>query len=225
MPEYLSPNFGPRRGGASPKFVMIHYTDMATNKRALDRLCDPGAEVSAHYLISRWGQLFHLVPEDMRAWHAGVGSYAGIADMNSHSIGIELDHPGGAWPTMCYAPAQLQILLSLVRTITMKWSIPRQNIIGHSDFAPGRKMDPGPNFPWDMLAHHGFGFLLPGQFDRDLQAEPDDLSFLGYDVAIHGAEACMEAYAQHFMGLMSAPRDLLLSHLAATLACNGTLLR
>jgi N-acetylmuramoyl-L-alanine amidase len=204
---------------------MIHYTDMATNKLALDKLCDPGAEVSAHYLISRWGQLFHLVPEDMRAWHAGVGSYAGISDMNSHSIGIELDHPGGAFPAMSYTPAQLQRLLSLLRVITMKWSIPRQNIIGHSDFAPGRKIDPGPNFPWAMLAHHGFGFLLPEDWDQDLQAEPGDLSILGYDVAIHGVDACMEAYAQHFMGLKSAPGGLLLAHLAATLACNAALLR
>ncbi len=225
MQQYISPNFGERRDGAIPQFVLLHYTDMATAHLALERLCDPDSQVSAHYLISRWGQVFSLVPEDMRAWHAGVGSYAGITDMNSHSIGVELDHPGGSFPDMAFASVQLQALLGLLAGIMGQWSMPLHRVVGHSDFAPGRKFDPGHQFPWAMLAAKGYGFRLPTKIDDNLRARPEDLSCLGYDLDVHQVAACVEAYAQHFMGRHSVPQDLFEKHLAATLACNSKLLR
>jgi len=92
--EHPSANFGPRKGGLMPEMVVLHYTAMASAALARDRLCDPQAEVSAHYLISNTGVVEQLVPEEMRAWHAGVGTWRGLDDINSRSIGIELDNRG-----------------------------------------------------------------------------------------------------------------------------------
>jgi N-acetylmuramoyl-L-alanine amidase len=118
---------------------------------ALDRLCDPSAEVSAHYLIGNNGQVWHLVEEGMRAWHAGVGSWAGSEDINSRSIGIELDNRG----THPFSECQMSALETLMRAVMTRWQIPAKGVIGHSDMAPGRKQDPGPHFDWGRLARQG----------------------------------------------------------------------
>jgi len=135
-----SPNFSSRRGDARPSLVVLHYTGMATASAALARLCDPVAEVSAHYLIAETGVVTALVAEEMRAWHAGAGEWAGITDVNSHSIGIELANDG-AEP---FAHRQMQALEQMLRGIRARWKIAPNRIIGHSDMAPTRKRDPGP---------------------------------------------------------------------------------
>ncbi|MFN4156546.1 MAG: N-acetylmuramoyl-L-alanine amidase [Paracoccaceae bacterium] len=146
-----SPNFGARRGGATPSLIVIHYTAMESCAAARERLCDPQAEVSAHWLISRHGVAEALVDEAARAWHAGAGEWAGITDVNSHSIGIELDNRGQE----PFPEPQMAALETLLAQIMARWSIPPHRVIGHSDMAPDRKSDPGPRFDWQRLARQG----------------------------------------------------------------------
>ncbi len=134
-----------------PELIVIHYTAMQSAEAALERLCDPAAEVSAHYLISRKGEVFQLVAEEQRAWHAGAGEWKGRDDVNSRSIGIELDN-AGSHP---FAEPQMQALEALMRGIMARWRIPPDGVIGHSDMAPGRKIDPGPRFDWARLMRQG----------------------------------------------------------------------
>lgn len=146
-----SPNHGERRGTNRPDLIVIHYTGMADFAAARARLCDPAAEVSAHWIIAADGRTEPLVPEDRRAWHAGAGSWMGRADVNSHSIGIELDNTGDR----PFPEPQMAALEALLRGIMDRWAIPPQRVIGHSDMAPGRKIDPGPRFDWARLARSG----------------------------------------------------------------------
>jgi N-acetylmuramoyl-L-alanine amidase len=146
-----SPNFGGRRGGAAPDLIVLHYTAMASCRAALERLCEPAAEVSAHYLISEHGEVMSLVHEEARAWHAGAGAWGAVSDVNSRSIGIELAN-GGAEP---FAAAQMAALERLLAGVSARWNIPPERVIGHSDMAPGRKGDPGARFDWRRLALAG----------------------------------------------------------------------
>jgi N-acetylmuramoyl-L-alanine amidase len=163
-----SPNHGPRRGGARPDMIVIHYTAMQTAEDALARLCDPLAEVSAHYLIGGQGQIWQMVEEALRAWHAGAGRWGDVCDVNSRSIGIELantgDHP--------FAELQMTALEDLLAGIMARWSIPAERVIGHSDMAPLRKSDPGPRFDWRRLARRGLS-VWP-----DLADTPTDSDFM-----------------------------------------------
>lgn len=142
-----SPNFGARRDGLTPAIIVLHYTAMDSAGAALDRLCDAQAEVSAHYLIGNDGRLWQLVREEDRAWHAGAGEWRGQLDINSRSIGIELDNTG----MHPFSNPQMNALESLMRGIVARWSIQSEDVIGHSDMAPGRKIDPGPRFDWQRL--------------------------------------------------------------------------
>ncbi len=151
LTSHPSPNFGPRRDSARPDMVVIHYTAMAASKAALKTLCDPITEVSAHYLISTAGEVFSLVAEDQRAWHAGAGQWGATNDVNSRSIGIELTNSGYT----PFANRQIDALEELLRGILERWSIPPERVIGHSDMAPGRKIDPGVRFDWARLALSG----------------------------------------------------------------------
>jgi len=146
-----SPNCGPRRDGLRPELVVLHYTQMPGAQLALERLCAPEAQVSAHYLIGADGHIWQMVAEDARAWHAGAGSWRGLDDINSRSIGIELDNDG-ATP---FAAAQMLALETLLAGILRRWSIPPAGVIAHSDMAPDRKSDPGPRFDWRRLARLG----------------------------------------------------------------------
>jgi len=153
--EVLSPNHGERTLPIS--MVVIHYTEMKPVETALARMCDPEASVSAHYCITEEGEVIRLVPEHRRAWHAGASYWRGIPDVNSASIGIELDHPGHAPENGGYrgfAEAQLCALIPLLARIVKQYDIPRANVVGHSDVAPMRKVDPGELFPWDRLADY-----------------------------------------------------------------------
>ena len=146
-----SPNFGERRGAIRPSLIVIHYTAMASCADARARLCDPAAEVSAHWLISETGHPEALVDESHRAWHAGAGAWAGLDDVNSQSIGIELANPGD----QPFSDAQMTALETLLRSAMARWNISPQRIIAHSDMAPSRKRDPGARFDWRRLALGG----------------------------------------------------------------------
>lgn len=164
-----SPNRGPRRDGLVPQLVVLHYTAMATAEAAIERLCDPAAEVSAHYVICKSGEVTQLVSEGLRAWHAGAGEWCGLQDINSRSIGIELDNDGQA----PFPPALMASLEILLRRILSGWNIQLRNVIGHSDMAPGRKFDPGPHFDWARLEAVGLAATgaegrLPERADVDL---------------------------------------------------------
>lgn len=152
-----SPNFGPRRGGARPSMVILHYTAMADCAAAERALCDPVREVSAHYLISENGTVTQLVAEQHRAWHAGQSRWGAIDDVNSHSIGIELSNTGFA----PFAAALMDSLEHLLAGILDRWSIPPERVLAHSDVAPGRKIDPGARFDWARLARQGLAIQLP----------------------------------------------------------------
>jgi len=131
--------------------VVLHYTAMASARAALERLCDPAAEVSAHYLVGRCGTVWQMVDEARRAWHAGAGTWGGQDDINSRSIGIELDNTG----TCPFTEPLMTALEDLLAGILKRHAIPPQSVIGHSDMAPARKMDPGPRFDWRRLACRG----------------------------------------------------------------------
>jgi len=166
-----SPNFGDRRDGLRPELVVLHYTAMPDAEAALDRLCAPEHEVSAHYLIARDGRLFRLVDEDKRAWHAGAGEWRGRGDVNSRSIGIELDNCGHS-PFSEPQMARLELMLC---DILARWGIAPEGVIAHSDFAPRRKGDPGPRFDWRRLALQGLAvWPVPASPGR----RPDESAFL-----------------------------------------------
>ena len=150
--ERLSPNHDERALPVS--MVVLHYTEMKPVGTAIERLTDPEAKVSAHYLITEEGGVIRLVPEDRRAWHAGASYWRGIPDVNSASIGIELDHPGHGLGYRGFAQAQIDALIPLLGRIVKNYDIPRANVVGHSDVAPMRKLDPGELFPWDRLAEY-----------------------------------------------------------------------
>lgn len=146
-----SPNFGPRQGGQRPRLIVLHYTAMASAEAAIERLCDPIHSVSAHYVIAQDGAVTQLVAEGMRAWHAGAGEWQGQGDVNSRSIGIELDNDGKA----PFAEPLMRRLERLLDDLMARWEIAADGVIGHSDLAPGRKGDPGPMFDWARLAQVG----------------------------------------------------------------------
>ncbi|MEX0969649.1 MAG: N-acetylmuramoyl-L-alanine amidase [Paracoccaceae bacterium] len=152
---HLSANFGPRKGGVKPDLIVLHHTAMLSAQAALDRLCDPVAQVSAHYLIARDGKVFQLVADEMRAWHAGAGSWGAIGDVNSRSIGIELCNAGGLIGLPPFAHQQMSSLETLLDDLMQRHAIAPERVIGHCDMAPGRKADPGPAFDWQRLALAG----------------------------------------------------------------------
>ncbi|PWR02309.1 N-acetylmuramoyl-L-alanine amidase [Meridianimarinicoccus roseus] len=158
-----SPNSGERRGGARPDLIVLHYTAMGSAEVALARLCDPDAGVSAHYLIGRCGTCWQMVDEAARAWHAGSGAWGEVCDVNSRSIGIELDNDGHS----PFSAPMMDALVPLLRGIMARWSIPPLRVIGHSDMAPGRKFDPGPRFDWRRLAREGVSVWPEDTADPD----------------------------------------------------------
>lgn len=135
----------------TPDIIVVHYTAMQSAQAACRTLCNPDNEVSAHYLIGKSGEVMSLVSEDMRAWHAGAGRWGDVTDVNSRSIGIELDNDG-------YSPfsaALMNSLTDLIAGMMDRWNIPAHRVIGHSDMSPGRKIDPGLRFDWERLALEG----------------------------------------------------------------------
>ena len=182
--ELPSPNWDER---ALPvTMAVLHYTEME-REAALRRLCDPEAKVSAHYFISEDGEVVRLVDEDKRAWHAGASYWRGHKDVNSASVGIELDHPGHGLGYREFAKTQIEALVPLLHDIVRRHDIPRANVIGHSDVAPARKMDPGELFPWDRLAEYRLCLPRPAKLDLGDPFDNDGAFYLalerfGYDI-------------------------------------------
>ncbi|HVZ91526.1 MAG TPA: N-acetylmuramoyl-L-alanine amidase [Rhizomicrobium sp.] len=145
------------RGAARVDMLVLHYTGMKTAEEALARLCDPAAKVSAHYTVDRDGTVYAHVPEELRAWHAGASYWAGERNVNARSIGIELVNPGHAFGYIPFAEAQIEALVELARGILSRHPIAPSRVVGHSDVAPSRKLDPGELFPWQRLAQSGIG--------------------------------------------------------------------
>lgn len=152
--------------------IILHYTGMKTGKEALERLCDPAAQVSAHYVIEEDGTIHQLVDDDRRAWHAGVAYWDGLTDINSASIGIEIVNKGHEFGYEDFPLKQIESLKALMKRLIQKNNIAADKILSHSDIAPGRKIDPGEKFPWDELARDGIG-LWPAPHEMDYQAAED----------------------------------------------------
>lgn len=208
---FPSPNFGDRRGGATPSLVVLHYTAISC-EAARARLCDPEAEVSAHWLISQTGEVEALVDERHRAWHAGAGGWAGLDDINSHSIGIELANDG----TQPFAEPQMAALERLLAAIMARWNIPAHRVIGHSDMAPSRKSDPGRHFDWRRLALQGLSVWPEPAAEAPLAAS---LTAFGYPDAPDDAR--LTAFRLRFRPWASGPEDATDRALAAGLVARS----
>ena len=141
--------------------VVLHYTGMVDAESAIERLCDPAAKVSAHYLIGEQGEVVAMVDEELRAWHAGVSFWRGITDVNSAGVGIELVNPGHEFGYRPFTIPQMAALTALLPEIIARHGIAAANVVGHSDIAPTRKIDPGELFDWELLAHHGLALPRP----------------------------------------------------------------
>lgn len=201
-----SPNFDDRRAGKKPAYIIMHYTGTKTAEEARDRFLDPApndkvGRIAPHYMINGDGSVLQFMPEEKRAWHAGVSFWRGETDLNSVSIGIEVWNPGHEFGYTDFLPAQIDAVIELCQGIMQRWDIPPENVLGHADIAPGRKIDPGEKFPWQTLSTHGVG-VWP---KISLQDKPfvtaelfkDLLVRYGYNPDIR-AETLISAFAQHF---------------------------
>lgn len=196
-----SENFDARK----PRLIVIHATEMNNAESALLVLKtqNSAGRVSAHYLIADDGKIFQLVEDQQRAWHAGAGRWRGVNDLNSISIGIELDNDG----IEAFQPQQIQALIKLLDDLCLRWDIPRTAIIGHADLAPARKSDPSAKFPWQELSQAGFGYWFsdnlnepPAAFDAVFA-----LRTFGYDT--RDLPAAVRAFHRHFRGIEADTLD------------------
>jgi N-acetylmuramoyl-L-alanine amidase len=180
-----SPNHDARTGAVS--MIVLHYTGMESAEAAIDRLCDPEAKVSCHYLVTEEGAVLRMVPEERRAWHCGHSYWRGHSGINDCSIGLELVNPGHDLGYRHYPDAQLDALIPLLSDIKERHGVTRGNIVGHSDIAPARKRDPGELFPWGKLAR--LRLALPRPTRNLMDPNWTDAGFLlalerfGYDVS------------------------------------------
>ena len=163
-----SPNFNERPTVVDS--IIIHYTDMMSAQKALEWLINPESQVSCHYLIDEEGQIYKLVEEKMRAWHAGESYWQGRTNINDCSIGIELANPGHTHGYIPFPEVQINSLINLCKEIQNRWRIPSSRILGHSDIAPQRKQDPGHLFPWEKLAKEGLGLWPTSIYSLDMKA-------------------------------------------------------
>jgi N-acetylmuramoyl-L-alanine amidase len=210
--ERQSPNHGSR--GEPPNvrpinMLVLHYTGMQTAAAALDRLCDPAAQVSSHYLVEEDGAVWRLVPEERRAFHAGVSCWLGERDLNHVSIGVEIVNPGHEWGYREFPEAQMRAVEALCRDIIARRRIPPYRVVGHSDIAPDRKSDPGERFDWPRLARAGIGLWPPphpgaarrrgrgvGVIHRT--AALADLARIGYCVSRGTEQIALAAFQRRF---------------------------
>ena len=193
--ETLSPNHDERP--APVDVLILHYTGMKTAREAIDRLCDPAAKVSSHYVVDEDGAIVRLVPEERRAWHAGVSYWRGHTALNGRSIGIEIVNPGHEWGYREFPVLQMAAVCDLCLAILSRHRIPARNVVAHSDVAPDRKEDPGEKFRWDDLARNGVGLWPIGVADTGIGGVVRDamglrpvrgaLAHIGYDVTPEGA--------------------------------------
>lgn len=211
--ELPSPNQDDRPAGSPIDILILHYTGMRTAKEAIDRLRDPDAAVSSHYVVEEDGEIWRLVPEEKRAWHAGASYWRGAADLNGRSIGIEIVNPGHEFGYREFPVIQLAAVCDLCLSILSRHEMPARNIVGHSDVAPERKQDPGEKFDWDQLAANGVGLWPEGVPDlgtgdpvRDAASLRDvrrALADIGYRAAPEGAldpalSTVLRAFQRHW---------------------------
>ena len=210
--EAPSPNFDART--APPEILVLHYTGMPTGEDALNRLRDPEAKVSSHYMVEEDGRIFRLVPEERRAWHAGVSYWKGARNINGVSIGVEIVNPGHEFGYRPFPDAQIAALIALIGDIRGRWQIGDDRIVGHSDVAPERKDDPGELFPWKRIAEAGHGLwadappapgepLAEGAEGVGVFALQAGFTRLGYDLPPSGkfdaaTKAVVVAFQQHW---------------------------
>ncbi len=191
-----SPNQDDRPAGAAVDMIVLHYTGMVSAQAALDRLRDPAARVSSHYVVEEDGKIWRLVPEGRRAWHAGVSFWRGRTGLNDFSVGIEIVNPGHEHGYRDFPVLQMAAVCDLCLDILARHPVPARNVVAHSDIAPDRKEDPGERFDWGGLAQEGVGLWPAGVADagtggavrdaaslRDVRAA---LSDIGYRVAPEG---------------------------------------
>jgi N-acetylmuramoyl-L-alanine amidase len=210
-----SPNFDERTGLARPDMIVLHYTGMQFSHDAIDRLRDPKARVSSHYVVLENGSIIQMVPEAKRAWHAGVSSWAGDTDINSRSIGIEICNPGHEFGYPDFPNRQIAAVIMLCRAIFTRNIIRPENVVAHSDVAPSRKQDPGEKFPWKRLAQSGVGLwvepvpitdspkLVPGDSGDKVADLQKALIDYGYGVEPNGqydssTHDAVVAFQRHF---------------------------
>jgi N-acetylmuramoyl-L-alanine amidase len=229
--DHPSPNHDARADGTPVDMLVLHYTGMRTGEAALARMCDPAAKVSAHYMIEEDGRIFRLVPEERRAWHAGVAAWRGHCDINARSIGIELVNPGHEFGYRGFPPAQMDALVGLARAILARHPIAPRNVVGHSDVAPARKTDPGELFAWQDLARAGIGVWpsaarhAPPGHGHDIMRAQRQLGLYGYAIAPTGhadqaTTQALAAFQRHFRpagvdGLLDSETAALIAAVAA----------
>ncbi|MGB3810415.1 MAG: N-acetylmuramoyl-L-alanine amidase [Parvibaculum sp.] len=210
-----SPNFNERPEAAPIDILVLHYTGMKTAEAAIELLCSPHAKVSSHYVVDEAGRVTQLVPEEMRAWHAGVSSWAGIQDVNGRSIGIEIANGGHDGGCPSYPDVQMKSVEALCAEIVSRHPIKPRSVVAHSDIAPERKSDPGEWFDWARLARAGVGVWVEPVSIMDgpvleLGDRGDTVSELqfrlanyGYGIEVLGVydaktEAVVRAFQRHF---------------------------
>jgi N-acetylmuramoyl-L-alanine amidase len=210
-----SPNIEPRLGDGKIQFLILHYTGMLSAEAACAWLCNEEAKVSCHYLVDEQGAITQMVGEDMRAWHAGVSSWQGITDINSASIGIEIQNLGHSHGYHDFADVQMQSVERLCADIITRHGILPRHVLAHSDVAPGRKLDPGEKFNWARLHQAGIGhwvppvctsggvFLQAGDKGDAVQALQGMLHLYGYGLELTGVfdertRIVVEAFQRHF---------------------------
>lgn len=208
-------NFGERRGVVSPDILMLHYTGMGSAEQALNWLCCEESGVSCHYFIFEDGTTVQLLPEKLRAHHAGIGAWEGGDDINSRSIGVEIANGGHPAGLPDFPAVQMEAVAALSKDIIKRLSIKPHHVLAHSDTAPGRKNDPGENFDWGWLAQQGVGhwveptglsngqFFQRGDTGQPVEALQSMLSMYGYELDISGTFCertffVVEAFQRHF---------------------------
>ena len=192
-----SPNVDERPdGAASVDMLILHYTGMHTAQAAVDRLRDPSAEVSSHYVVDEDGTVIRLVPEHLRARHAGISYWRGRRGLNDTSIGIEIVNPGHEWGYRPFPAVQMAAVRDLCLGILSRHAIPARNAIGHSDVAPNRKQDPGELFDWPSLAASGVG-LWPATAEPPAEDVRGTLTAIGYDPDID-LPTVLRAFQRHW---------------------------
>ncbi len=236
--DHPSPNFDERNCRRPVDMVVLHYTGMPTAAAALERLADPQSKVSSHYMIDEDGTIYRLVPEEKRAWHAGVAFWRGVRDVNARSIGIELVNPGHEFGYREFPAVQIDALIALLKDIASRYEIMPGSYVGHSDIAPTRKEDPGELFPWRRLHAAGFGRWWAADFKvsqnapamragerggavLELQVALDKIGYAieGSGIYDPHTEAAVRAFQRHWRqdqvdGVSDAETTSLIHHIA-----------